>query len=434
MKRLLMLLALLCLPLLASSCVRLSNQQYYERAQLYLGAEDYARAEELFRQLGEYRDSADYALYASALSALADGDYALARTNLEQLDGFKSAGRYLRRIDALEYEAEGSLEKALTAYELLGSFAGSDEDAARMRVAIPEQAISKARSLMAKGDYAAARDLLQTLDGYGRSTELIQGCTDALNKADYARADALCRDGDHLAAMRAFLIMGDALDAAERAAQCRSSLLKGLQTAAETVTVTDAHTLIETCEAIGDEAADELAAALRERFGANISLIAAADSRPYVLLGEYPVGESGMESALVWRVIGLNGTEATLLCESVIDASPVATGSDLMLTEAEQAALTGSSLPSAADLISLTDLACAATPYAVAQGVTQEDGFALYWLRDSLESGVHPVVSSSGNLTIPVGEDTPGLRPMVTLSLDAYVFTTGDGTRENPFR
>ena len=34
----------------------------------------------------------------------------------------------------------------------------------------------------------------------------------------------------------------------------------------------------------------------------------------------------------------------------------------------------------------------------------------------------------------PAGETTPGVRPMVTISLEEYSFTGGDGTRENPFR
>lgn len=434
MKKALTLLAVLCLALSATACVHYSNQEYYERAQLYLGSGDHASAAELFSQLGEYGDSADYALYAAALHALEEEDYGLARTNLNAVHPFKSSERYLRLIDALSCEASGDLQAALALYESLGTFRDSHLAAQRLRTDIPEQAISQARTLMAKGEYAAARELLLTLDGYGQSETLAKNCTTALNKAAYSAADALCKDGDHLAAMQAFLDLGDVLDAPERAAQCRAALLLALNEQAEAVTIDTAADLIAGYEAIGDPVADQQAAALTERFGVNLRLVSAADSQPYVLLGEYPMGESGLESALLWRVIGLRGAEATLLCESVIDASPIATSTDLLLTEAEESAVTQSTLPSAADLASLSDLGCAATPYAVAQGVAQTDGLALYWLRDSLEGGVHPVVSGSGSLTIPAGEAVPGVRPMITLSLEDYAFTAGDGTRENPFR
>ena len=434
MKKTLTLLAVLALALTATACALHSNQEYYEQAQLYLGSGDYETAADFFSQLGEYADSADYALYAAALQAIEQENYALARTNLTELRGFKSAERYLRYLTALEHEKAGQLAEALAAYERLGSFCGSDCEAARLRTEIPEQAIRQARTLMSKGEYAAAHELLLTLDGYGQSRALADSCTAAMNKLAYIAADELCEAGDHLAAMQAFLALGDALDASERAAQCRAALFMNLNGALAAVTLDTAPELIAAYEAIDDPEAARQAAALTERFGVNLTLLAAADEQPYVLLGEYPMGESGLESALMWRVIAVNGAEITLLCESVIDASPIATITDLMLSESEQSAVTHAALPAAADLASLSDLSCTATPYAVAQGVAQEDGLALYWLRDSLESGIHPVVSGTGSLTLPASEVTPGVRPLLTLSLEDYSFTAGDGSRENPFR
>ena len=208
-------------------------------------------------------------------------------------------------------------------------------------------------------------------------------------------------------------------------------ILADLTARTEAVTLDTAIGLIADWEALGDEEADAQAAALRERFGVNLMLLHAADTQPCVLLGEYPMGESGLESDVMWRVIAVNGAEITLLCESVIDASAIATTTDLVPADD---ALSAMALPSASDLASLSDLTCAATPYAVAQGVTQESGVALYWLRDSLENGVHPVVSASGSLTLPTDSTTPGVRPMLTISLEEHVFTAGDGSPENPFR
>lgn len=433
MKKALSLLAVLCFALSATACVRRSNQDYYEQAQLYLGCEDYATAAELFGQLGEYRDSADYALYAAALHALEEGDLPLARANLTAIAPFKSSERYLLVISALEAEFGGDLEGALVLYEQLGTFHNAHEAAEALRTAIPEEAMREGRALMAKGEYEAARELFLSLDGYGQSASLAANCTVALNRAAYTAADDLCEAGDHLAAMHAFLALGDVLDAPERAASCRAELTEALAEQIAAATLSNAGDILATCKAIGDAEAADMAAAVTSRFGVNLQLIEQAASQPYVLLGEYPTGESGVESALLWRVIALEGDVATLLCESVIDASPVATPTDLTFTEAEQSAVTAVTLPSAADLTVLSDLSGVATPYAVAQGVTQAEGSALYWLRDSLEGGMHPVASGSG-LTLPSDSAIPGVRPVVTLSLEEYVFTAGDGTAENPFR
>ena len=434
MKKAIALLAVLCFSLNATACVHRSNQEYYERAQLYLGCGDYEAATELFTQLGEYEDSADYALYAAALCALEEGDLPLARANLTAIAPFKSSERYLQVIAALEAEMAGDLEAALALYEQLGTFHSAHASAEALRTAIPEEQLRQGRALMSKGEYAAARDLFLAMDGYGQSAALADNCTVALNKAAYTAADELCEAGDHLGAMRAFLALGDVLDAPDRAAQCRAALDLALTKEAEAATLANAGEVISAFEAIGDEAATAMAASLRERFGVNLMLAASAADRPYVLLGEYPTGESGVESSLLWRVIRLEGAELTLLCESVIDASPIATPTDLSLTESERAAVTSVTLPSAADLATLSDLPCTMTPYAAAQGAAQLEGYALYGLRDSLESGIHPVVSASGNLTLPAEAITPGVRPVITLSLESYTFTAGDGTLENPFR
>lgn len=435
MKRILALACTLCTALILTGCSRPGNSEYYEEAQLYLGCGEYERASEYFTQLGEYADSASYALYCDALAAIKSGDYALARANLTQIDPFKSSGRYLTYLDALEKEEAGEQEAALALYEALGTFADCDERAEKLRKAIPEEAMNRGRALMSQGEYAAARELFLSLAGYGTSDVLANNCTVALNKAAYSAADELCESGDHMAAYQAFIALGDSLDAAERAAQCRSVMLAELDAALGSAALQDAPALIEACEAFpGDEEFSARAQALQERFGMNLSVLAAADGMPYVQLGAYPSEENGREQPLIWQVIRSEDTALTLLCSTVIDASPAATATDLLLSEAERAAILACDLPSAADLASLSDLTCQATPYALAQGAEQEDGRALYWLRDSLENGLHPVVSSSGSLVIPLESVAPGVRPMITISLDAFNFTAGTGTPADPFR
>ncbi|MBQ8554789.1 MAG: hypothetical protein IJ438_02840 [Clostridia bacterium] len=434
MKKTIILLAVLCMALLLTGCTDTSNQVYYERAQLYLGSGDCRTAADLFSQLGEYEDSADYALYCAGLLAIEEGEYALARANLEEVHPFKSSERYLRYLDALAAEHAGSFDEALALYDSLGSFEGSQFLAEALREAIPERKLQQARTLMSNGAYAEAREILLALEGYGNSAVLAENCTVALNKAAYSEADALYEGGDLLSALEAFEALGDTLDAAERAAECRTALYGALEEQYAAVTLDTAAGLIVAYAAIDEDFAQQRAAELQSRFGANLALLEAADELPYVMLGAYPTGESGVERELRWRVIHAEGTTLTLLCDVVIDAAPIATSTDLTLTEAERIAVTTAQLPSFADLAALSDLSCAATPYALAQGVAQEEDAALYWLRDSLESGVHPVVDGDGVLAIPGDEDIPGIRPMITLNLTEYTFTSGDGSLADPFR
>lgn len=437
-KKLTLLAVLVCMALSLTACSQPTLEDYYETAQLYLGNGDYEDAADLFAQLGEYRDSADYVLYCQALEAIAEEDYVLARTNLSAVSPFKSSERYLTLVQALMLEADGEEEAALALYESLGTFADADYEAERLRKAIPEAAIREGRALMAKGEYEQARELFLSLDGYGQSEVLAKSCTNALNNAAYAAADALLEEGDTLGAMAAFEVLGDTLDAAKRAQECRDAVLEALDAKFADVTLASARALMDEYAALGDDpTALERIAALTSCYGKNLDLIeeaAQADAHPYVLLGRYPGGESGTEHDVLWRVLRTEGTSVTLLCETVLDASPVATATSLTLTEAEQSAVLESTLPAASDLAALSDLSCAATPYALAQGTTQEDGLALYWLRDSLESGLHPVISADGTLTLPGSTVTPGIRPMITVSLEDIVFTLGSGAPDDPFR
>ncbi len=434
-KRLTALALLLCMALLLTSCASQDNQAYYEAAQLYLGSGDYTYAAELFTQLGEYADSAEYALYCRALEAMQEEDYALARANLNAIHPFKSSARYLMYLDALDMEAEGELEKALSLYETLGSFAQANKDAERLRVAIPEAALKEGRALMAKGEYEAARDIFLSLEGYASSDALAKSCTTAINKAAYTEADKLCDAGDHLAAMAAFAALGDTLDASARAAQCLASIHKELDERYAAITLADAPALIEAYKALGEDAtAKERIAELSARYGKNLELLTALAEHPLVQLGEYPAAESGEERPVLWQVIKAEGETLTLLSQTVLDAADAAETIEVMFNEAEQAAVGEVMLPSVADLAALKDLTCMATPYALAQGAASEEGAALYWLRDSLENGLHPVIGATGALTLPETGVLPGVRPMVTLNMENISFTNGNGAEDDPFR
>ena len=433
MKKLSILAVLLCMALTLTSCGSRDIGEYYEAAQLYLGCKDYAYAAELFEQLGEYADSADYALYARALQAIEEENFALARANFEAVNPFKSSGRYLMYLDARDEEADGKLEDALALYEQLGSFMGANQAVERLEKAIPEAAIKEGRALMNKGDYVAARELFLSLDGYGASKALADNCTLALNKAAYSEADKLEESGDLLGAMEAFTALGEALDAAERAADCRAAIHAELDAQYAAVTLATAPNLMDAYAALED---DEIAAArtaeLTARFGKNLEPITMSGA--YVELGAYPQAESGAGQPVRWAVIKREGAVLTLLSVNVLDASAEAMAPAIVFNEAEAAAVSEVQLPSVADLALLNDRTAAATAYALAQGVASEEGATSFWLRDSLENGMHPVIAPSGTLSLPAEGAVYGLRPLITLNLDSFSFASGSGTENDPFR
>lgn len=137
--------------------------------------------------------------------------------------------------------------------------------------------------------------------------------TAAIARKAYLAAEDLLGAGDYLGAMNAFAAMGDTLDAAHRAEECRSLLLKQAEEAFQAVTLETADALDEQLESLSADAAfAEIRQALAEKFGVNLSLLRAARSEhPYVLLGTYPMGEKrhGERRAVAgaacgWRPIG----------------------------------------------------------------------------------------------------------------------------------
>ena len=439
MKRLLSLLLLLSLCMSLCGCT-LSNRDYYERAQLYLGSGDFATAAELFSQLGEYEDSADYALYCAALYALQEGELDLARTNLTQVAPFKSSGRYLRLVEAMTLERSGDLEGALAAYDALGSFENSADAAERLRTAIPKKKLEHASALMDAGRYEQALKELEALDGYGESTALAESCRQAITQAAYAQAEQLYAEGKYEEALSAFEALGDALDAKARALACRSAMYRSLEADYREASLSTAESLIDRYAEMEDYLDSALRRkALESRFRTNLTLLSATASLPYVRFGSYPALESGAPAPLTWRVIAAEGSCVTLLCEQVIDAMSAEQVRTLalILTAEEQAGLVSLGLPREEQISCLPALTCAPTPYAAAQGVYQGEGGAMWRLADTKGVDRSLVVWYNGTVIrggLPLEDTSVGVRPVCVVSLEKFAFTQGNGSAAEPFR
>ncbi len=398
MKKVCILLTVLALALTATGCSQPSNQEYYESAQLYLGSGDYEIAAELFHGLGGYSDSADYALYTEALSALEDKKYDLARANFAAIAPFQESERYLTWLDAVEAEDAGNTQEALALYAVLGTFRKSDRKATELRKAIPEATLKEGRALMAKGEYAAARELFLSLNGYGASRTLAENCTLAINKAAYSAAEELAKAGDQLGAIAAFTAMGDVLDAPQRAEEIRASLRAELEKQFAQVTLANAADLLNAYAALDDEEAQNRVASLTERFGMNLTVLSKVAEHPYVLLND----------ATLWRIDSAKDAMLTLQFEGFAAVKPEET---------------------------------AAIPEATAEPTPTAEPTALPSSEPAANPSAEPTAAPEESLapiaTATVAPMTADLTPaglMLHLDLTAFTFTKGSGTLADPFR
>ena len=435
MKRIVTLLAALALALTATGCAA-SNEDYYQQAQRFLGAGDFEGAARLFDQLGGYRDSGEYALYAAGLYALQQGEWDLARSSLRQVDPFLNSGRYLTYLDAADLAEADDLEGAMALYQSLGAFADSAAQAQALEAAIPARDIRRARALMASGGWQQALTLLQPYQGLEEADALMAQCGEGLRQNAYDKAAELYQSGDYGQAMAAFEALGDTLDAKARALACRSALYMQLEAEYASVTLSGCESLMARYAALEGylDSASRISE-LQARFATNLALRDTAGKHPYVIYGSYPTDESGAAQPLTWQVLGVTDDAATLLCTRVIDAMPVASATDLAAPEDAAATL---ALPDLEQASTLGDLSCAATPYAVAQGVQHHsDGRAWWWLADEAPDGRQAIVWYNGSVLeggVDPAEATIGLRPLLYLDLNRYAFTQGSGTPEDPFR
>lgn len=317
-------LCLLLPALLLCGCA-MSNDAYYQQAQLYLGSHDYATAAEMFGLLGEYADAANYALYCQGLNAMAQGQWDTAKANMALVSPFKSSQRYLQYIDARQQEASGNLSQAMAAFTALGTFEDSHQRAEALRDEIPRRQLVRARALMDASHWAQAAALLESLTSYEGSAELLEECHEMLQREAYNQAARLYDSGRYEEAMAAFEELGDVLDADIRARMCRSAMYCQLEEDYATATMATAQDLMARYAEMEDYLASPLRLqALQERFAVNLQLTRA--EKPYVRF-----------ASRIWQVEQVESDAAVLV--AVLPQGPLAAEPLPALSSAEDAAV-----------------------------------------------------------------------------------------------
>lgn len=434
--------------LAAACCILLSGcsisaQERYERGQFYFGAGDYETAEMIFRELGDYSDSEKYSLYAAAHQAMRLGKWELAEANLKLIAPFASSAWCLQYIDAARKAEQGALDKALAGFAALGSFLDSADRAEQLKEEIPERTLERAEGLMEHGHFEEAEGLLNEVTASARRDELLAECEEKAREAAYHQAKSLYQAGRWQEAMAALDALKDYQDSAALLLACRSGLYRQAEEGYQQITLATAEKVLADFYDLEDYLDSRARSeAIEARWGTNLRLWKNATSHPYVVFGEYPLGESGTPAPVRWQVLTANEDTVTLLACDVLDAMDAASAKafPLMLNTAEAKAEPVVSLPTERQIAEMylteAERCCTATAYALAQGVRHDQaGNAWYYLAEEPMSGYQAAVWYNGRTNrVRADYAGTGVRPIVTFSLNAYAFTEGDGSAENPYR
>lgn len=235
----------------------------------------------------------------------------------------------------------------------------------------------------------------------------------------------------------------DYRDSAALLLACRSGLYRQAEKGYQHITLATAEKVLADFYDLEDYLDSRARAeAIEARWGTNLRLWKSVAAHPYVVFGEYPLGESGTPAPVRWQVLTASEDHVTLLACDVLDAMDAASAKTfpLMLNTAEAKAEPVMGLPTERQIAEMyltePERCCTATAYALAQGVRHDQtGNAWYYLAEEPMNGYQAAVWYNGRTNrVRADYAGTGVRPTVTLSLNAYAFTEGDGTTENPYR
>lgn len=225
-KRCFLLLLLALLLCCLSSCAQ-NNSGKFETAVKLFSNGDYLEAAEAFEKLGDYSTAPTYAAYSRGLVLYEQGQYSAAEPCFAQTREFMYGEERYQYCHAFLLMESGQFAEAEAAFSKMGAF----EDA-------PLQAVyCAARHAEEMAEYEAA------LYGYESAAEL-NDAEDRLYNLQvqvYNRAIGLKNEGNYAAAMPLFTMLGDYLNAAEHAIECKEVGLEQQYADAETL------------EALGDD-------------------------------------------------------------------------------------------------------------------------------------------------------------------------------------
>ena len=186
-------------------------QKNYTEAVAFYELKNYEAAEAKFRDLGSYRDSAEYLekisverTYDHAVKAYEAGDFETSKELFSQIGDYEDSGAYLKKIDeaqiyekALEAFVNEDYETAESAFEEISGYSDSEE---YIKQISNERVYQEACELYKRKEYDAARELFATIPDYKDVEEIVAKMESNTSFNDYI--DRLSQYGDSVENMK----------------------------------------------------------------------------------------------------------------------------------------------------------------------------------------------------------------------------------------
>ena len=340
---------------------------------------------------------------------------------------------------------------------------------------ITAQKLNAAIALMNAGKYEEAITAFKNIDGnYNNyitecSTKLDEIAEQERLQASYDEAVAFMNEGKYEDAIGILTGLGDFKDSADKIAQCETAILDAQYT--DAIALLDAGNVTEAYPALialnGHKDSAEKADSIFEQYKKEI--LKNAQPGDYVYLGSYEQDNDAANGseAIVWLVLDVKDGKALLISKYTLDNVPfyntytqvtwknshlrgwlIDTFWNAAFTPEEQAAIcvtkvtadknpdykvnSGYATEDKIFLLSAPEVttyfsgnnarACAATPYALANGAQEDYDYAYWWLRTPGKNlNFASFINSSGRLNTTgkaVNTEGMGIRPALWVELE----------------
>ncbi|NLB61943.1 MAG: hypothetical protein GX802_05965, partial [Clostridiales bacterium] len=214
-----------------------AQQAYYEQALKFYNAKEYKKAQMIFLEIPNYKESENLILdcsYSHAKDLAAEGKFEQAMALFEELDDYKDSIEQVEAciegIKNLQYnEAKGLLEngefeKALEIFKKLCEFKDVQKLIEQCEDGIKDLRYNEAKELMSQEKFKEALAILEELRDFKDSEKLVEECKDKLISKPYSEAKKLIAKGKYKEALVILRDLPDEIDTVSLIRTCINEL------------------------------------------------------------------------------------------------------------------------------------------------------------------------------------------------------------------
>ncbi|MCI8331453.1 MAG: hypothetical protein HFE78_01300 [Clostridiales bacterium] len=216
--------------------IRPANQ--YNKAKDRFEAQNYKAALSIFEDLGDYKESEQYAVYLRGILAMQDENYDEAVRLFDSLNGFldsseksetakqQTSSAILEKdyTKAAAYLAKGDYAEAEKAFLALGDYKDSKEKAAEAKTKALDAVYAEAVRAQQANNFTKAKELFESLGDYKDAKQRLADIEDTKQENElsekYKKAQHSFTWGHYEEAYKAFTELGSYSDSEKHAAYC----------------------------------------------------------------------------------------------------------------------------------------------------------------------------------------------------------------------